>query len=154
MLKYDKQSNHPQISNDERGQSLTELAIFMVFLLILLAGVVDVGRALFAYIAIRDAAQEGALVGSYDPENDCDVIENRVRESSDLPVDLSADYISIDCDFPEEYCVGGEVIVTVTYNEFPLTMPFMGTIIGNQTIDISASITDFIVTNDPDASCP
>mgnify|MGYP001822952384 CR=1 FL=1 len=51
----------------EGGQSLIELALMMVFLLIMLAGVVDVGRALFTYIAIRDSAQEGALVGSITP---------------------------------------------------------------------------------------
>jgi len=139
----------------EKGQSLTELALMMVFLLILLAGVVDVGRALFAYIAIRDAAQEGALVGSIDPLNDCTVVESRVRESSNMPVDLSdTNIISVDCRLPASYCVGEPVGVTVTYDNFPLTMPFMGTLIGSQSIEISASITDTLVTNDPDAGCP
>ena len=48
-------------SNTERGQSLTEFAISLVFLLTLLAGIVDLGRMFFAYIIIRDAAQEGAV---------------------------------------------------------------------------------------------
>jgi hypothetical protein len=139
----------------ERGQSLLELSLMTVFLLILLAGVVDVGRALFTYIAIRDAAQEGALVGSIDPDNDCAVITNRVQESSDFPVDLSdTSIIAIDCRLPANYCVGEEVGVTVSYDDFPLTMPFMGTLVGSQTVDISASITDTVVTNDPDINCP
>jgi Flp pilus assembly protein TadG len=139
----------------EGGQSLTELAIMMVFLLIMLAGVVDVGRAFFSYIAIRDGAQEGALVGSIDPANDCTVITNRVRESSNFPVDMSDNtIITVDCRLPASYCVGEEVGVSVSYVNFPLIMPFMGTLLGSQTVTITASITDTIVTNDPNVACP
>ncbi len=149
---------------NERGQSLTELALVMVFLLIMLTGVYDVGRALFAYIAIRDAAQEGALVGSYDPGNDCTVVNDRVRSSSSskLWVDLSDDVLSepddyvvyVDCRRPTPYCAGEEMGVAVTISGFPLTMPFIGTFVGSQTIEISASITDTIITNNPSATCP
>jgi Flp pilus assembly protein TadG len=44
----------------EQGQSLVELAMSLTILLILLAGLVDLGRAFFTYITLRDAAQEGA----------------------------------------------------------------------------------------------
>ncbi|MFC1879838.1 TadE/TadG family type IV pilus assembly protein, partial [Chloroflexota bacterium] len=49
------------------GQSLVEFAVALVFLLLLIAGIVDVSRALFTYMALRDAAQEGALYGSTNP---------------------------------------------------------------------------------------
>ena len=48
----------------ERGQSLVEFAISLVIILWLLAGAVEFGIALFQYIQLRDAAQEGALYGS------------------------------------------------------------------------------------------
>ena len=68
---------------NERGQSLAEMALMMSFLLILLVGVVDLGRGFFVYLALRDAAQEGALYGSTDPTNNAD-IEARVSNSSSL----------------------------------------------------------------------
>ena len=65
----------------ERGQSLSELALFMTILFILLAGVVDVGRAFFTYITLRDSAQEGTLYVSYNP-TDCSGAETRARETT------------------------------------------------------------------------
>ncbi len=49
------------------GQSLVELAISLTVMLLLLAGAVTFGMAFFSYVAIRDAAQEGALYGSFNP---------------------------------------------------------------------------------------
>ena len=48
----------------ERGQSLVELALVLPLLILLLAGIADLGRAFFSYIEITNAAQEGARAGS------------------------------------------------------------------------------------------
>lgn len=81
-------------SQSERGQSLTELTLTLIAILILLAGLIDMTRAFFVYMALRDAAQEGALFGSLDPTNTIG-IENRVRTSSDNPVDLNGPDIDV-----------------------------------------------------------
>jgi Flp pilus assembly protein TadG len=52
------------INPREEGQSLVELAMSLILLLTLLAGLVDFGRAFFTYVALRDAAQEGASFAS------------------------------------------------------------------------------------------
>ena len=52
---------------EKKGQSLVEFAISLTVMLILLAGTVDFGIGLFHYIAMREAAQEGALYGSIAP---------------------------------------------------------------------------------------
>ena len=66
-----------QKDKKESGQSLVELALSMTLLLILLAGVVDLGRAFFTYIALRDAAQEGASYAAvYADANDMDELES------------------------------------------------------------------------------
>jgi Flp pilus assembly protein TadG len=44
----------------ERGAELVEAALVIPLLLIMLAIVVDLGRAYFTYIAVIDAAREGA----------------------------------------------------------------------------------------------
>ena len=44
----------------ERGQSLVELAISILFLLLLLAGAAEFGVLFFQFVQLRDAAQKGA----------------------------------------------------------------------------------------------
>lgn len=44
----------------EGGQSLVETALMLPILLLLLVGIVDFGRAFYAYIAVTNAAREGA----------------------------------------------------------------------------------------------
>ena len=52
------------VNPKEQGQSLVELAMSLVLLLTLLAGLVDFGRAFLTFVALRDAAQEGAAYAS------------------------------------------------------------------------------------------
>ncbi len=144
-------------SRRERGQSLLELALGMTFLLALLAGVVDMGRAFLTYVALRDAAQEGALYGSIDPRR-CDLIENRVRLSSHQPVDLTdTTNVSVtiqiakpggalvSCAAATNVCMGDELRVSVKFQDFPMTMPLIGMMIGSQEVDISTGVSDTIL---------
>ena len=52
----------------EKGQSLVEFSLLMVFLVVLLMGLLDLGRAYFTYLALKDAAAEGAYFGSVFPQ--------------------------------------------------------------------------------------
>jgi hypothetical protein len=141
------------ISKSERGQSLTELAISLTFMLILLAGVVDIGRAFFTYITLRDAAQEAAVYGSFEPTN-CTGITGRAQDTSNKPFNLSSASVSINIiqgGIPVP-CVSAtpvpgvdQIQVSVSYNDFQITMPFIGSLIGKQKVPISASIKDTIL---------
>lgn len=167
----------------EKGQSLMEFSLSLVVLLVLLAGVVDLGRAFFTYITLRDAAQEGASYASVaeaDPITDvadfCSGISDRVIiTTSDLdggvssgPINLvamdNAGHVSVQTHItrvdkngveysyectdtpPADICMGSAVRVTVEYDSFPMTMPFMGTIVGSQTISLNANVVDTILT--------
>jgi hypothetical protein len=129
------------------GQSLVEFAISLTLILLLLSGAVDFGMALFSYISIRDAAQEGAVYGSFNPA-DVNGIILRVRNASVTPVDLadvSAVEVIVAINRP---CEGGSVRVTVNY-DYPISMPFIGPIIdpdGGGTLPISASVVNTILT--------
>lgn len=136
----------------ERGQSLTELAISFVVLVLVLAVGVDLGRAYFAIISLREAAEEGAIFGSFNLCNAAGTainpeIEGRAR-SSITPLDLtdvSVSHPSGTCDgLPLASCAGGQLTVTVTH-QFRLTMPFVGAIIGTQTLPLSASSSSTIL---------
>ncbi|HEX2980811.1 MAG TPA: TadE/TadG family type IV pilus assembly protein [Anaerolineaceae bacterium] len=135
---------HPQKTQREKGQSLVEMAVGVTFLLLLLSGIVDLGRAFFSYIAIRDAAQEGALYGSYSPA-DVTGIAKRVRSSSSYPVNLNnTTDISVNTSLSGAACAGNAVTVTVQY-KFPISMPFIGAVIGRQMIPLKAAVTDTIL---------
>jgi Flp pilus assembly protein TadG len=143
----------------EKGQSLVELALTLTLVLTLLAGAVDLGSAFFAYTALSDAAQEGALFGSVKPIIDANnngiydtgeamnttEIVNRVRQSSSQPVnlsDLTQVTVSISASSPP--CATGWITVSVSYN-YQLAMPFVGAILGSTTIPLTASATDTIL---------
>ncbi len=139
----------------EKGQSLVELALVLVFILILLVGLVDLGRVLFYYQSMRDAVQEAAAYASAFPLDDayqanCQAIANRVvanvpdiggvlvRYNTDTCVANSAKVIT-------EACVGSTVSVTATKNGYPLIMPLIGELIG-RAINLSATTTATIMT--------
>jgi hypothetical protein len=151
-----KTNKNVETSHSERGQSIVEFGVGMVVLIILLAGIVDGGRALFTYMAIREAAQEGALFGSTDPTQ-TSMIVSRAENASDLIRDLAntpkdpsdpsgPGAIDVKVEILGGACVGNGIRVTVTYDQFPITTPFLGAALGRQTIGISASATDTILT--------
>lgn len=158
-------NQHP--NRKERAQSLVEMAISLTVLLLLLSGAVTFGMAFFSYVALRDAAQEGALYGSFNPcvtsDGTCSGasavnlagIQQRVRASSTSPVDFSKTtvipnvYISAVATTGEpcEGSVGGvtnAIQVTVQY-DYPVFMPFVGAIIGSQNIHLTATVTNTVL---------
>jgi hypothetical protein len=133
-------------NQSEKGQSLVELALSFTILLMLLAGAIDFGRAFFTWVALRDAAQEGAAYGSIDPTNVTE-IENRVYnilENSNAVPDPRSN-VSITRTIIGQACLGYVIQIEVDYPTFPLTMPFLGTVIGRETLSIRANIQDTIL---------
>ena len=127
----------------ERGQSFVELAIYLVILLLLVGGVIDLGRGFFSFMALRDSVQEGALYGSINPTLTQE-IKNHVLDSSNMIPDMIGND-DITVTVIGTACTGNGIQVTATYSDFPITMPFMGAVLGSQTISISASVTDTIL---------
>ena len=127
----------------ERGQSLVEFAITLTVMLMLLAGAVEFGIALFQFVQLRDAAQEGALYGSIHPGDDTNITA-RVRSASLSPIDLQTDPgVTIVITYPDgaPNCEGKGIQVDVSYPH-QISMPFIGPVIGSNTIPLTASVTD------------
>lgn len=137
---------------NEKGQSFVELGLSMVFLLILLSALVDLGWAFFTVIALRDAAQEAATVGSICPTNTTKIID-RLKDSATAPIDMDKLESS-----QIEVCVvssgtntcgagvalGNSVQVTITY-QHDIVTPFVGSFIGTQTYPIRVFAADTIL---------
>ena len=131
----------------ERGQSLVEFAITFLVLVLILSVVVDVGRLYFASVAVREAAEEGALYGSMGEFNK---IVDRVRQSSSSPIDMEdISKVEVSCPgAPSNDCAnltgpnclpaGESLTVTVTY-QFDFIMPLIAPIIGSSTLPLSHS---------------
>jgi Flp pilus assembly protein TadG len=64
-------------SREERGQSLVEVALLMPLLLLIVLGVVDVGRAFAVKSAATNAAREAALYAAREPQATADAICQR-----------------------------------------------------------------------------
>jgi len=144
-----KYSNPGELRKSERGQSLVELAMSLTIILLLLSGAVDFSIAYFSFAAMRDAAQEGALYGSINPTDEAGIID-RVRSSSSNPVDLADEsLVNVTVTLPGNACEGNEIRVNIIY-DYPISMPFIGAIIGAQQITLNASVTDTILT----PACP
>jgi len=153
------QKRKPILKNGKRGQSLVELAVSLPVMVLILLGTVDFGMAIFSYSILRDAAQEGALYGSFDPANKAG-IENRARnisprgEGEDVfssPVQLNdTSLVKVDVKAIGDACQGSTrgksntIQVSVSYN-YPFLMPFIGQIVGSDTITLTGVATNMIL---------
>ncbi len=104
-----------------KGQSIAELAISLPLLLLMMLGTIDLGRAYFDYIQMRNGAFEGARYGSQNP-TDSTGIKNMVM-SHGVPSDVnvsstpSGDYDTI----------GGDATISVSVSRTftPITLSFL-----------------------------
>ena len=134
------------------GQSLVEFALVFPIIILLVMAFAEIGRAVFAYNTIANAARQGARVAAVNQLADvteCD--ESRPIEDPYEPhwsmrgcailagktIGLTTTNIGIAYEAPPDTTldcdpvlhVGCIVVVTVTYN-FALTTPFVSSLIG------------------------
>jgi len=121
-----------------KGQSLVELALSFVVLMLLIAGSVEFGIIFFQKVQLQDAAQEGAIYGSMCP-NDTVSIEDRVRFNSNSPLDLTSPnvFVSVSRDTQN-------VEVVVSYNH-KIFMPFLSRLLGKQFIPLQGRMVSAIL---------
>lgn len=77
--------NIKKIINNQKGQSMVELAIILPILLLIIMGIFEFGRVMNAYLTINHAAREGARaasLGSYDTQ----IIEK--IDTASYPLDI------------------------------------------------------------------
>lgn len=154
----------------EKGQSLTELAVSFMLVMLILSGAVDLGRAYFALVALRDAAQEGVIYASINPADQTG-IGQRIDDTSDSPIDMGTTTVTVTygpaskgfAADGSDACAGftdtgadsadvgtvtdvesNFVTVLVEY-DFAFTMPLIPPIIGSNSITLRAEQTHTIL---------
>jgi Flp pilus assembly protein TadG len=97
----------------ERGQSMVEMALVMPLLLLILSGVLDLGRGFFCFIAIQNSAAEGALYAAINPTcaHSDDISISGVACTDPNNVDYRAKYES-----PDGLVDPQNMTVSVTYS--------------------------------------
>jgi Flp pilus assembly protein TadG len=119
-------------SERERGASLVETALALLLLLLLLAGVIDVGRAFGSYEIITNAAREGARYGARFSWHEAGIRSAVTAEVADTGVPPAALGISI----AGLSAPAGETIrVTVSYDFATI----LGNIVGAPSFSLSSS---------------
>ncbi|MDH3307350.1 MAG: pilus assembly protein [Acidimicrobiia bacterium] len=112
---------------NDRGAALVETALVLPFLVLLILGMVDLGRAIVTHVEIQDAAQEGAMFASFRPDNHSATIQ-RIQEVTDDPV-IDPTQVTIVC--APGAGPGGEELVTVTVrHDLALITPIVGSWFG------------------------
>lgn len=154
----------------ERGQAFLELAVSLMFLLILFTVLVDLGWAFYEMIAMRDAAQEAAAYGSMCPPNitnDVNAvtkIKTRLKETAGSPLNL--DKIVVDPSNPTNDTIvvkvinpsnpaetnpapvkGNSVYVEFSYTH-KIIVPLVSTFIGTTEYPLKVNVSDTILRNE------
>lgn len=113
-----------------------------IVLLVLLMGLLDLGRAYFTFLAMQDAAGEGASFGAVHPtwrtssdQPDPDNVTYRVKNAA--PTGTLVDWSSTTVTVDGGATAGSMITVTVT-TSYRLVTPFVGTLVGSQTLPLRA----------------
>lgn len=124
----------------DRGAALVETAMILFLVALLIAGMVDLGRAFSEYIVVGEASREGARYGSKNPSDADGICRAAIDMAAQNGVTIAArDVIS-------EGLRGGAgqpITVTVSH-QFPT---LLGGIIGFKTIAMTCTTVMMIVGN-------
>lgn len=118
----------------ERGQGLLEFALVLPVLLIILAGVLDLGRLYFAYVAVTDASAEGAAYAAIHPYDTTEIIA-RAQHASQLS-DVAVTYSG--------GVPAGQTITVTTSYTFTVATPIINGITGG-TIPLEATTSEVVL---------
>ncbi|GAB6876054.1 TadE family protein [Thermaerobacter litoralis] len=106
----------------QRGQALVELAVLLPVLLLILMGVLDLGRYVYTGLTVRHAAREGARFGAVHPGDDAGI--RRQVEAAATGLDVAQLAVEVDPE-PSRRMVGEPLTVEVRY-PFRFITPLAG----------------------------
>lgn len=124
-----------------RGQSLVEFALILPIFLLMIMGVVDFGRAIYAYNAVSNAAREGARLLIVDQTQTAGVYlaaQEAANQATALGIDpTDVNQVQVTFPDPDGNCpvisVGCPATVRVQY-QFNAITPIIGRVIGPITV--------------------
>ncbi len=149
----------PHNSLRETGQALVEMAFTVIILVLILSAVVDIGRAFFTYLALHNAAAEGAYYASAfplrtdsnaypDPDNIVYRTRNEVPGQLQQLIRWNAATITVSYSSSQTPPAVGSAVTVTVVSPFQLIGPLPGLLGWNTTvISLRATATQTILTN-------
>ena len=107
-----KRSSNPKIP--QSGQELVEFAIVIPILLLVVFGVLDLGRIFHSAITITNAAREGARYAMKHSDDVIGIVDATLAEAQNSGIDLSTSIIDVSCPMGCDSSL--PIRVTVQYN--------------------------------------
>jgi Flp pilus assembly protein TadG len=114
----------------EQGQDIIELALVLPLVLVIVMGIVDLGRAFNTYMVIVNAAREAARTAAVDPYATSSISEAALRETRRSGISDGSVTVTV-----TSASVGSPIQVTVR-TDFPL----LSGVLPVGTIPLSASV--------------
>lgn len=128
-----------------QGQSLVELALALPLLLLLMLGTIDLGRAFFDYIQMRNGAFEGARYGARMPADTSGITDAVMTHG--VPADTT---VTVTCSTGScgSVAIGSDATITVVASRTftPITTTFLQRYFGIGTWVLNASATMKVMT--------
>lgn len=148
-------------SKAERGQSMVEVAVGFLIIMVIMSGLFDLGRLYFVYVALEDGAGEAAVFLSVRPA--CEVAtDDPDPTNADTSEQCGANYnaedraklgggrlvnwdtITVTSTVPTNFGAGDRVEVEVAY-PFHFAMPLLPQITGVNPFTVRAAATQIII---------
>lgn len=151
-------SNCDKLKRIESGQSLVELAVGLVVMVLLVSVIFDVSRMVLTYFSLQDAAEEGVVYGVGFP-TDCNQIVDRIKGNLDDSINPDEITVAVNIErndgsysscyvIPYGEVYAGKKMEIELSMDFDVTMPLIGAFIG-QTIPLSATTNGVILRPQP-----
>ncbi len=129
------------LKKGQKGQSLVEVALAMPLLILVLMGILDLGRAYFTYVTLADAAAEGAAYGALHPGQTALIID-RAADASNGLVQLEPEMVSV---IQSDLSLGSPITVTVEY-DYQIITPIVQRFVPSGTLTMKATVVQSITT--------
>lgn len=120
------------------AQAMVEFALVIPLIVLLILGIFDLGRAVYAYNVVASAAREGAHYGTLDPANANGIRARAINTSVLTPITVTIEcsdngtWFDTVCNTSRKY-----IRVTVTHTFQPVTLLFNDfTLAGRSTMAI------------------
>jgi Flp pilus assembly protein TadG len=142
MQRLIKSLSNKRINGQFKAQAIVEFAIALPVLLMLLVGILEVGRMIFVYAAVNNASREASRFGSavgYDDSGlhkykHCAGIRDMARRSAWFlnlqPADITIQYMR-----PAKDANGNDVVVSGVLSE--TTLPYVCDAVSGEDPDVS-----------------
>jgi Flp pilus assembly protein TadG len=128
------------LKRGQKGQSMVEVALAMPLLILIVAGILDLGRAYFTYISLSDAAAEGASYAAIYPTHTVQIIERAADNSNGLVV-LQPEMVSVEYD---SLSAGSPITVSVSF-DYELLTPIISGFVPDGIITMKATVSQAII---------